>query len=136
MERSWVTTIDCNAREFFYHWVQFTAPFHKLPEQLKKVLAELLYKRYLLSEYIVQKDKLNYFLFSREVIGEVRKILGYTANSMSQALSALRAKGIITDNQIVPGIIPVMPFGSAQFNYTIVFKLKEDEGKSTGTEEC
>lgn len=47
-----IANINIKVKDFFYRWLEFTKPFHKLNPNQSKILALLLYHHYKYSQEI------------------------------------------------------------------------------------
>jgi len=133
MKNNSVSKIPCTLDKFFYYWLMFTAPLHKLSGVEIRVLAAILKKRYELSLIINEDDAIDNFLFSREVKAEIvtELELNKRSNSFNQTLSSLRNKNVISaGNKLNKRFVPDMSRGTNQFDLVIIFDIK-DAAKKT-----
>jgi len=122
-----VTKIPTSTRAFFYHWVEFTRPFHKLGKMQKKVLAELLYHRYLLTLEVSNSKLVNKLLFSPDIKKNIVASAGTNPKRLDLILSEFRKKGIVKDNIIVDNYIPDIKLGDKEFVLAFKFKITDNE---------
>lgn len=108
MEKSLsIKSAEVDGKEFFRRWVLILRPYHNLPPKQMEVISLLLYKRYILSKEITNKDLLD-SLFFEEIKSEIKKEMNYENNQLfSNMLTTLRKSGVLSkDNKILKGLIP------------------------------
>lgn len=108
MEKSLsIKSAEVDGKEFFRRWVLILRPYHNLAPKQMEVVSLLLYKRYILSKEITNKDLLDN-LFFEEIKYEIKKEMNYENNQMfSNMLNTLRKSGVLSkDNKILKGLIP------------------------------
>lgn len=118
-----IANINIKLKDFFFKWIEFTKPFHKLNTQQQHVLSLLLYRHYKLSQEITNSK-----ILWKEVFGYDTKILisdemEIQIGSLENLYSQLRKKNVIKDNQITPYFIPLIDKKSKVFKLIFNFKL-------------
>lgn len=105
-------------------WLLLTRPLHRLTEAEEKILWCFLRKRF---EFLASTDNIeivNRLLFSTDVRKDVQEELGYKMGTFQNYLSAMRSKGVISeDNKINNRLIPNIKPGDKNFqliyNFTV-----------------
>lgn len=101
-----VLSIPTNFDDFFYLWIKFLQPFHKLTEREMEVLSLFLKKRYILSKDIKSESLLNDYLFSEKIKKEIREELNISPQHFQVVMSKLRRALVIEDKRVNPRFIP------------------------------
>lgn len=123
-----VTKIPCSLKDFFKYWMMFTAPMHKLPPKDMEILSFILLKRYELSKIIVNDDKIDTFLFSRDIRDEIIAENNITKNTFQVALTNLRKAGVLLPgDKIYKKFIPPLSEDSYRFDLIMIFDIKRDD---------
>ena len=122
-----IQKVQTNVRNFFHHWVRFTEPFHGLGKTEKKVLAELLYYRYLLSQEVSSDKLLNKLLFDYDTKVKICERIGIPTTRLSLILSALRKDNIVIGKSLNKKFIPDINVGDDEFILAFKFKIDGNE---------
>jgi len=112
---------------FFYRWLDFLRPFHKLTINETKVLAELLYHRYKLSGVITDNRVLDMVVLGRDIKKQILQDTGLGQNNYSVLLSSLKSKGVIVNNIINKKYIPDIKVDCKRYELILSFNIIEDE---------
>ena len=122
-----VTKIPCTLQSFFYYWLQFTAPLHKLQKKEMKILATILHKRYELTKVITDDGLVDSFLFSKETRDQMLEESGESRNNFQVVLSNFRKQGIVLPgNKLNKKFIPNITRNSNRFDFMIIFDIEQD----------
>lgn len=122
-----IAKVQTNLRNFFYHWVNFTSPFHNLGKTEKKVLAELLYYRYLLKQEVNSQDLLEKLLFDTDTRSEICKRIGIPKQRMHQIVSRLRSDGVLIGTDVNPKFVPDLTLKDKEFVLAFRFNITGNE---------
>ena len=123
-----IAKIPTNLRNFFHHWILFTAPTHKLGKTQKRVLAEMLYYRYMLSQEVRTEKLLEKLLFETETRQNIADAVGIPKRRFDLILAELRKKKIVVGLTISPKIIPQLGVGDKEFVLAFKFIIDGNEG--------
>lgn len=123
MNNTKVANLNVKLKNFFYRYIEFLQPFHKLQKQQQKVLALLLYHHYRLSKEITNNKILWKEVFDYDTKLLISDELGINDQSLQNLLSRLRVQKVIIDNQISPLYIPDLSKNSKQFTMTFNFNI-------------
>ncbi len=119
-------SLNVKIKNFFYRYIEFLTPFHKLTKQQQHVLALLLYHRYRLQKEITNVKILWKELFDYDTKQLISEELGIADQSLQNILTQLRKRNVIIDNQISSVYIPELIGDSKQFiinfNFNIVYE--------------
>lgn len=121
-----VANINVKVKDFFYKWIDFTKPFHKLNPQQSKLLALLLYHHFRLSKEITNNKILWKQVFDYDTKLLVCEDMNIQSAALENLLSKLRKKNIIINNQITPNFIPSINRKTKEFKLTFNFRLIHD----------
>jgi len=125
-----VTQIKCNHKRFFYYWLQFTMPLHKLKNKDMLILSYILKKRHELSRIITDDSAIDKFLFSRDIREQIMEENNLKRIELQQTLTELRKANILSeDNQLNKRIIPKISTNGKKFDLMIIFNIEEDDIK-------
>jgi len=122
-----IAKINTSLSHFFYHWVEFIEPFHKLGKTEKKVLAELLYHRYLLSQEVTSEHLLNKLVFESEVRQAICDSIGIPRVRLGLVLSQFRKAKILDGKKLNKHFIPDIKLGDKEFVLAFKFKIEGNE---------
>jgi len=122
-----IAKIQTNTKNFFYHWVSFTKPFHNLGKTEGNILAELLYYRYLLSHEVSSEKLLDKLTFDLDTKKKICKNLGLPQYRMAMVLTDLRKQGIVIKQTINPKFIPDLSIGDKEFVLAFKFDITDNE---------
>jgi len=118
-----------NIEKVFFYWLEFTKPFHNLIDCEIELFAKMLYYRYILSEDIKKEELLDEYLFSLNTKTKIREELKLTQDRFQNLLSALRKKGVITNNKIKKVFIPNLEANAKSFNILLKFVVADASNK-------
>lgn len=119
-------TIYSGDFNFFFLWLRFLAPFHKLSDKDMTILSLLLTKRYELSKVIKDDNLLDQTLMSKSVKDDIREIAGMSDNHFQTILTKLRKRQIIENNKINKRYIPNLIEDSENYTLILNFDIKHD----------
>lgn len=121
-----VANINVKIKDFFFKWIDFTRPFHKLNKQQSSVLALLLYHHYRLGKEITNNRILWKEVFDYDTKILIHEELNIQLSSLENLLSRLRKKNIIVNNRITPHYIPEIDKKTKEFKLVFNFKITHD----------
>jgi len=110
---------------FFYKWLSFLVPFHKLTKTERYVLASFLNKRFQLKEVIKDELVLDNILKSIEIRKEIREDIGMTVPQFNITISKLKRSGVMKDNKIDNHYIPNIEKDTEQYRLILIFDIHE-----------
>lgn len=122
-----IAKVQTNLHNFFYHWVRFIEPFHGLGKTEKKVLAELLYYRYLLSQEVRHEKLLNKLLFDNDIREKICNHIDIPRTRLTLIISLLKKANIIEGNTINKNFVPDLSVGDNEFVLAFKFKINGNE---------
>ena len=111
---------------FFYKWLSFLTPFHKLTKSERWVLASFLNKRFELMQVIKDDNVLDSVLNSVDVRREVREAIGLTLPQFNILISKMKKGGVIINNKIDKHYIPNIQLGTNQYRLTLIFDINDE----------
>lgn len=116
-----VKTLNISKKSFFFRWLEFLKPYHKLRQKEIELLALFLYKRYQLQKVISDENLLNKMLFDTDNRKEIRNELNYSSGQvLNNMISSLRSKGVLDkNNNILKSLIPNLEAD----NFKLVFNF-------------
>jgi hypothetical protein len=118
-----IANIPVKLKDFFYKWIDFTKPLHKLNPQQSKVLALLLYHHYRLSFEITNDKILWKQVFDYDTKLLVCEELNIQMHALENLFSKLRRKNIIINNKVNPNFIPNLKLDAKNFRLIFNFKI-------------
>lgn len=118
-----IANINIKLKDFFFKWIEFTKPFHKLNPQQQTVLSLLLYRHYKLSQEITNTKILWKEVFDYDTKVLISDEMNIQLGSLENLYSQLRKRNVIKDNQITPYFIPPIDKKSKEFKLIFNFKL-------------
>lgn len=133
MKNTKIANINVTLKGLFSRWLDITVTFHKLTEQERNVLALLLYYHYLLKQDITNNKILWKMVFDYDTKMKIKEELKMKDSSLQNALTALRNKNVIKDNQIVATYIPELERSATSFK--VIFNLNVKDERQTSGEE-
>ena len=110
---------------FFYKWLSFTTPLHKLTKSERQVLASFLSKRHELSQIIRDENMLDNVLNSIDIRKEIREAIGLTTPQFNILISKMRRSGVMDGNKINKHYIPNIQKDTGQYRLTIIFDIND-----------
>lgn len=120
-----IANIQSDRKQFFFKWIEFTRPFHKLRNQLQTVLALLLYHHYELGQVISNETILWKQVFDYDTKVLIMNEMNIQPQSLENLLTELRKNKVIIDNKVVPVFVPNIQKDTEHFTVKINFKINE-----------
>lgn len=115
---------------FFYIWLTFFTPLHKLTPSVTKIAAEILRHRYILSKSITDANILDKYLMTNEEIrNDIIKACGISLSNYHVGVGKLRQAKFFIDGNVNPKLIPPIEEGSTSINLLFMFKLQDVAAK-------
>lgn len=122
-----VATLNVKIKNFFFRYIEFLKPFHKLNPQQSQVLALLLYYHYKLSKEITNNKVLWKEVFDYDTKQLIIDELNISVAQIQNIFTQLRKKNVIIDNRISELYIPTLKDKSKIFTITFNFNISYDE---------
>lgn len=119
-------SINLHLKTFFFRYIEFLAPFHKLPKQYKEVLSLLLYYHYTLGKEITNPKILWKAVFDYDTKLLISEELKIANGRLPNILTQLRKKKVVVNNQISPLYIPDLARDAKQFRMTFNFNIVDE----------
>ena len=116
-------TINTKIKNFFFRYIEFLKPFHKLQKQHYTVVALLLYYHYQFSKEITNNKILWKTVFDYDTKILITDELGITAQGLENIYSQLRKANVIINNEISSVYIPQMDKKNKVFTININFNI-------------
>ena len=110
---------------FFYKWLSFLTPMHKLTKSERQVLASFLAKRHELSQSIKDENMLDNVLNSIDIRRDIREAIGLTIPQFNILTSKLKRSGVMDGKKIDKHYIPNIQVGTTQYRLTLIFDINE-----------
>lgn len=123
MRREQKLDIKTDRRTFFRQYVELLQPLLKIRNREADVFGELLYHTYLKKSISNKTDKFK-LVFDSDTRIEIEKKLDISAAVLRNALTQLRDKNLIVNNQI-PDLFLVDP--ESEFSLTFKFNIQDEE---------
>ena len=101
-----VILVPCTKSSFFYKWLEFLKPFHKLTNREMEIAAAFLAKREELSKVISDATILDTMLMSEDTKRKIREECNITLPHFQVVMGELRNSKFIDNNSINPKFIP------------------------------
>ena len=101
-----VILVPCTKKSFFYKWLEFLKPFHKLTNREMEIAAAFLAKREELSKVISDSTILDTMLMSEDTKRKIREECNITLPHFQVVMGELRKSKFIDNNSINPKFIP------------------------------
>lgn len=127
MKNEKVAVLPVTKSSLFFKWLELTKPFHQLRGHQMTVLGWLLYYHYIYKNTINDENLVWKLVFDYDTKVKIKEIIGIQDASFQNVLTALRKKGAIKDNKIIPSYIPVISKNATDFKLIFHFKIKNDE---------
>ena len=118
--------INVTLKKLFRYWLQFTKPFHKLPNQKQQILSLLLYYHYNYKKEITNDKILWKMVFDYDTKLKIRKELGISDQVLQNNLTWFRKNDVVVDNTITPVLIPELEQTSKNFKIIFNFNIVDD----------
>lgn len=120
-----IVRIPCkDIKSFFYYWIMFLKPFHRLTERESEVVVSLLIERYELSKVIKDSEILDKVLMSEDTRRKIREECEITLPHFQIVMSKLRKSKVIIDNKINPRYIPRIEEDMESFKMMLLFDFQ------------
>lgn len=120
------------SNNFFYLWLSFFTPLHKLTPGVIKVAAEILKHRYILSKSISDVNVLDNYLMSNEDIRkDITNTCGISMSNYHVTLGKLRTAKFFIGKNINPQLIPPIKEDSDTVNLLFIFKILDKDENAT-----
>jgi DNA-binding MarR family transcriptional regulator len=129
MSNNKVANINVKIKNFFFRYIEFLKPFHKLNNQQQQILALLLYNHYMLKQEITNNKILWKQVFDYDTKIIIAEDLNIKMGAIENILSQLRKKNVIREGEISPVYIPELQKNAKMFSITFNFKI--DHGQTT-----
>jgi len=113
--------------DFFYKWLSFLTPLHKLTKTEMKVLASFLNKRFELLSVVSDEHLLNNLLKSAAIKKEVREAIDMDVGQFNIMVSKLKRSGILKNDIIENHYIPRIEKNAEQYRLILVFDINNDK---------
>lgn len=127
MKNSKVANINVKLKGLFYRWLDITITFHRLTDKERSVLALLLFYHYTIKREVTNNKILWKMVFDYDTKMKIKEELGLKDASFQNLLTALRRKGVIKDNVIIPTYIPDLEDNAKEFKIIFNLRIVEDE---------
>ena len=101
-----VILVPCTKSSFFYKWLEFLKPFHKLTNREMEIAAAFLAKREELSKVISDNSIIDSVLMSEDTKKKIREECNITLPHFQVVMGELRKSKFIDNNSINPKFIP------------------------------
>lgn len=119
-----IVNINVDKKKFFKYWLEFTKPFHHLPEQEQQVLSMLLYHYFELKKSIKKESLIWKMVFDYDTKAKIKEELNDLPDyTLQNILSRLRKKKVIENNKINGAYIPNINNNTKQFLIAYQFKF-------------
>lgn len=117
------TTLNVKIKTFFFRYIEFLKPFHKLSPQQCNVLALLLCYHYKFSKEITNNKVLWKEVFDYDTKQLIIEELGISVAQIENILTQLRKKNVVIDKKISELYIPNIKNDSKTFSITYNFNI-------------
>lgn len=134
MQPDKVIQIPCKlSGSFFYTWLAFFTPLHKLTPSVVKIAAEILKHRYILSKSINDTTILDTYLMTNEEIrNKIVKACNISMSNYHVGIGKLRNAGFFIGKNVNPKLVPPIKEGKQEVNLLFQFKLQDMEENTNG----
>ena len=123
MDNIKAANLNVKVKDFFFRYIEFLKPFHKLNPQQSQVLALLLYYHYKLSKEITNNKVLWKEVFDYDTKQLIIDELKISVAQIQNILTQLRKKNVIIDNRISELYIPKLKYNSKIFTISFNFNI-------------
>ena len=123
MENVISANLNVKIKNFFFRYIEFLQPFHKLQKQQYTVVALLLYYHYQFSKEITNNKILWKTVFDYDTKILITDELDITLQGLENIYTKLRKAKVIIDNEISSVYIPKIDKKSKTFTININFKI-------------
>ena len=111
--------------DFFYKWLWFLTPLHRLTNMERQVLAIVLNKRHELSEIVNDDTTLDELVLSTKCRREIKDEMNATAGQINIIFTKLRRCNVFVDGRINKRFIPNIEKGSKEYRLMLIFDVNE-----------
>lgn len=118
--------LNVKIKNFFFRYIEFLHPFHKLQKQQYTVVALLLYHHYNFSKEITNNKILWKTVFDYDTKILITDELNITLQGLENIYTKLRKSKVIIDNEISSVYIPQMNKKNKLFTININFKIVDE----------
>lgn len=118
--------LNVKIKNFFFRYIEFLQPFHKLQKQQYTVVALLLYHHHMFSKEITNNKILWKTVFDYDTKILITDELGITLQGLENIYTKLRKSKVIIDNQVSSVYIPEMDKKNKAFTININFKIIDE----------
>lgn len=118
-----IANLNVKIKTFFFRYIEFLKPFHKLSPQQCNVLALLLYYHYKFSKEITNNKVLWKEVFDYDTKQLIIEELGISVAQIENILTQLRKKNVVIDKKISELYIPNIKNDSKTFSITYNFNI-------------
>ncbi len=115
--------LNVKIKNFFFRYIEFLQPFHKLQKQQYTVVALLLYYHYQFSKEITNNKILWKTVFDYDTKILITDELGITTQGLENIYTKLRKAKVIINNEISSVYIPKIDKKSKTFTINVNFKI-------------
>lgn len=119
-----VILVPCTKSSFFYKWLEFLKPFHKLTNREMEIAAAFLAKREELSKVISDSTILDTMLMSEDTKRKIREECNITLPHFQVVMGELRNSKFIDNNSINPKFIPNLN-DSGSFKLLVYYRFND-----------
>jgi hypothetical protein len=119
-------TINVKIKNFFFRYIEFLQPFHKLQKQQYTVVALLLYHHYKFSKEITNNKILWKTVFDYDTKILITDELGITLQGLENIYTKLRKNKVIIDNELSSVYVPELSKKNNVFTININFKIMNE----------
>ena len=119
-----VILVPCTKSSFFYKWLEFLKPFHKLTNREMEIAAAFLAKREELSKVISDSTILDTMLMSEDTKRKIREECNITLPHFQVVMGELRNSKFIGNNSINPKFIPNLN-DSGSFKLLVYYRFND-----------
>lgn len=126
MENCKVTTLNIKIKNFFFRYIEFLYPFHKLRKQEQTLVSLLLYHHYNLKKEITNEKILWKEVFDYDTKILIAEEMQIGSQALENLLTKLRKSNVIIDKKISNLYIPIISEKSKKFimkfNFNIIYE--------------
>ena len=115
--------LNVKIKNFFFRYIEFLQPFHKLQKQQYTIVALLLYYHYEFSKEITNNKILWKTVFDYDTKILITDELNITTQGLENIYTKLRKAKVIIDNEISSVYIPQIDKKNKTFTININFKI-------------
>ena len=109
--------------DFFFYWLDFLRPFHKLTSVETKILAAILHERFILSKVVTDDKLLDRIILNKDSRKKYIETCHINSNNLSVTLSSLKEKGVIKDNRMNMRFVPNIKHDCTHYEMVLNFNI-------------